>query len=99
MGRATEPRLEGEVTHGHGSSEGVRAAGQHEPAAELLRIERDLAVALAEFSDMQVAAKCVLEAIFRIPGFDCGGFYLLEPTSGGLRLVQHAACRGNLWPA
>lgn len=56
---------------------------------DLLRIQRDLALALGSTSDFTEALDLVLEATMQTGGIDSGGIYLLDESSGGLCLVVH----------
>jgi PAS domain S-box-containing protein len=59
-------------------------------AETLLRIQRDLALALSSVGSLSAALEQVLGAALRIEGIDCGGIYLVDEASGGLDLAVHA---------
>ena len=56
-------------------------------AEELLRIQRDLGVALASASTLAEALDTILDAALSVEGIDCGGVYLVE--EGALVLRVH----------
>jgi PAS domain S-box-containing protein len=56
-------------------------------SAELLRMQRDLGVALSRVSSLREALDIVLDAAMQIEGIDCGGFYLLEKEQQHFRLA------------
>ena len=47
-------------------------------AEDLLRIQRDLGIALSSTSNLTEALDRLLEATFRIEAIDCGGVYLID---------------------
>jgi len=66
-----------------------QAEAERKRAEDLLRIERDLAIALGSANDLTEAFNQLLETVFQITGIDCGGVYLVDPRSGDLNLVSH----------
>ena len=60
-----------------------------EQAARLLEIQRDLAVDLCRAANLSEAFRYLLAAAMRLPGFDCGGIYTRDPSSGELVLTVH----------
>jgi len=56
---------------------------------EIIRRQRDLAHRLSSVSDLHQGLCICLEAAMDASGMDCGGVYLVEKASGGLRLVCH----------
>ena len=56
---------------------------------KLLRLQRDLGVALSGTSDQLEALNLILDATCRIEGIDCGGIYLFDKTTGDLKLMVH----------
>jgi PAS domain S-box-containing protein len=54
-----------------------------------LRIEHDLALALSNTSRLKDGLRLCLEAVFNISGLECGGFYLVDKTTGALDLAFH----------
>lgn len=56
---------------------------------ELLEIQRDLAFELLRGNDLETCLEMLLTAALRLPGFDCGGIYLCDEATGGLRLISH----------
>ncbi len=59
-------------------------------AEDLLRVQRDLGIALDEKSTMQDAIEVILKAATGINGIDCGGFYLVRQDGERLELVAHS---------
>ncbi len=62
---------------------------QRGQAEKLLRIQRDLGIALSATSDQKEALRLILDATCRIEGIDCGGIYLFDKTTGSLELIVH----------
>lgn len=62
---------------------------EHRLAVDLLRLQRDLGIALSSTSDLRDASDQLLEAAIQIEGFDSGGVYLVDPHGGDLNLVTH----------
>ena len=62
---------------------------QNSRGEELLRIQRDLGMALNAARDLDTALELYLEAVFRIEEFECGGVYLVDESTGDLRLARH----------
>jgi PAS domain S-box-containing protein len=62
---------------------------QRKQAEELLRIQHDLALALSNASRLKEGLRLCLEAVLNISGMECGGFYLVDRTSGALDLAFH----------
>jgi PAS domain S-box-containing protein len=67
----------------------VRNINDRKRAEELLRIQRDLALALSAESEMKAVADRLLEHLIRIEELDCGGIYLVDEDTGVLDLVAH----------
>jgi PAS domain S-box-containing protein len=59
-------------------------------ADTLLRLQRDLALALGSTSSMAEALEQLLQTTMQIEGIDSGGVYLVDPVSGEIRLLSHA---------
>ena len=55
----------------------------------LLEIQRDLALKLLPCADLSECLDLLLASALRLPGFDCGGIYLQDESTGGLRLISH----------
>lgn len=62
--------------------------GESDPTL-LLRVQRDLAIALVGADHLEDCLRELLAAAVRLPGFDCGGTYLLDDATGELRLSAH----------
>ena len=56
-------------------------------AEEQLRIQRDLAHALATVTSIEDAAQVCLDAAIQASGMDAGGFYIFDPATGCLNLA------------
>lgn len=67
----------------------VRGRDKRERMARLLRVERDLGLALGAARSLDDALDRILDAAFQIEGIDCGGVYLDDEATGGLNLVKH----------
>lgn len=55
---------------------------------DLLRMDRDLMIALGSTSGLEEAFKLILDSCLRSPGIDSGGIYLAS-EQGGLHLAHH----------
>ncbi len=62
---------------------------KHGQTEKLLRLQRDLGIALSATSDQKEALQLILDATCRIEGIDCGGIYLFDKTTGSLELIVH----------
>ena len=62
-------------------------------AEELLRVQRDLGIALSSATTLSGALETILEAALSVEGIDCGGVYLFEDEA----LALH--CHRRLSPA
>jgi len=73
----------------------LRAAGIHQDITQrkeaewLLRLQRNLTLALSATSNIIEAFQQVLTTAFQIEGIDCGGGYLIDERTGALNLVAH----------
>ena len=56
---------------------------------DLLRIERDLAIALGHAKGLTSALSAIMDAVLLVEGVDSGGVYLVDPATGRLDLVVH----------
>jgi PAS domain S-box-containing protein len=54
---------------------------------DLLRVQRDVAVALSTTDDLDLAMRVLLEELCHLAGIDCAGVYLVEEDTGSLTLV------------
>jgi PAS domain S-box-containing protein len=61
---------------------------------QLLQAERDMGVTLSSASELAQVLPRVLEIAVRLEGIDCGGVYLTDAESGGLRLEAHLGLSG-----
>ena len=82
------------VTQTFWESETVYLATLHDVTARvqverLLRMQRDLGVALSATRTLTDAVAQVLDAVLQIAEIDCGGVYLVNPVNGELELVSH----------
>jgi PAS domain S-box-containing protein len=62
--------------------------GRHR-AEEMLRIQRDLALALCATTDLQDTLRLCLQAAIRLSGLDSGCVYLADKSSGAFDLTCH----------
>jgi PAS domain S-box-containing protein len=58
-------------------------------AEERAVVQRDLALALLQTTDLALGLRACFESALRVSGMDCGGIYLRDARSGDLRLVHH----------
>lgn len=72
---------------GDGSDDAAMREAQ--VAMGLLEIQRDLAIGLLSCADLIECLDLLLESAMRLPDFDCGGIYLCDESTGGLRLIAH----------
>ncbi len=62
---------------------------ERKEAEELIRIQRDLGLALSATSDLHTVLKLCLEATIEVSGMDSGGVYLVNEVTGDLELLIH----------
>ena len=58
-------------------------------AEEMLRIQRDLAIALGTTSDLHEATQLLLDAVMKAEGIHAGGIYLVDHQARLLNLIAH----------
>ncbi len=58
-------------------------------SVRILRVQRDLAIGLLSCGDSMECLRLLLDLALELPGFDGGGVYLADRTTGALRLVLH----------
>lgn len=58
-------------------------------AEDLLRLQRDLGLALSSTSDLEVALDHLLESALKADGIDCAGVYIVDRSTGELYLACH----------
>ncbi len=58
-------------------------------AENLIRIQRDLGLALGATTTLNVGLQICLQAALDVSGMDCGGIYFVEADTGALELVFH----------
>lgn len=58
-------------------------------AEHLAKLQRDLAIKLSSLSDLKEGLQYCLEAAVKASQMDCGGIYMLDKPTGGLRLDVH----------
>lgn len=74
----------------------LRVIGTHtdltgpKQAENLIRVQRDLGIALSQTSSLDDALDLVLGAALEIEGIDCGGIYLVDARKSELNLVAHS---------
>jgi PAS domain S-box-containing protein len=56
----------------------------------LLRLQRDLALALGSTSSMTEALERLMQVALKIEGIDSGGVYLMDAVTGELQIISHA---------
>jgi len=58
-------------------------------AEDLLRVQRDLGIALMDARSLKHTANIILNASSKVHGVDCGGVYVMDDLYGSLELVAH----------
>lgn len=58
-------------------------------AEKLLKLQRDLGLALGEAADLHHGMQAILDIAVRVQGVDCGGLYRVDPVRGEADLVVH----------
>ncbi|NQT89185.1 PAS domain-containing protein, partial [bacterium] len=66
-----------------------RVDAERQRAEDLLRIERDLSIAISSAPSLDEALSRLLTATCHIEGVDCGGVYVVDGATGGLDLAVH----------
>jgi len=66
-----------------------RDVTEQKRAVDLLRIQRDLGIALSSDDNLSDALERVLEATCRIAGIDCGSLHLVDEATGDVHLATH----------
>lgn len=79
------PDPEGNLTLIEGSALDI---SDRKRAEEQLRVQRDLAHALATVTNIEDAAGVCLDAAIRASGMESGGFYILDPATDCLNLAS-----------
>ncbi len=93
-GHPIAARFEGAVVTG-ANGEFIRAHAVFQDVTEernarhILRVQRDLGIALGADNDIESALNHILDAAISLEGVDAGGIYLLDRDTGGLSLVAH----------
>ncbi len=77
----------------------VRNIADRKRAERLSRITHDLAVKLNVVDDVRKGARLCLEAAIEASQSDCGAVYLLDETSGQMKLLTHRGLSGDLSPS
>lgn len=67
----------------------VRDITERKQMEELMRIQRDLGVALGFVGDLQEALVLCLDAALQVREIDCGGIYLVDARNGSISLAVH----------
>ena len=75
--------LEGNITNFLGYAVDIT---QRKLIEGIVMIQRDISVALSTSESMEKALEIILDAGCRIPVFDCGGIYLVDPGTGSISL-------------
>ncbi len=67
----------------------VRDISDRRRAEHLAKLQRDMAIRLSSLSDLKEGLQYCLEAAIKTSHMDCGGIYMLDEHTGGLRLDAH----------
>ncbi|MDM8549090.1 GAF domain-containing protein [Desulfobacterales bacterium HSG2] len=62
---------------------------ERERAKRLMRIQRNLGIALSCSSGLTDALNWIMDAVLQVDGMDCVGIYLVDSITGGLDLITH----------
>jgi PAS domain S-box-containing protein len=81
--------LEAIATQVGGAIEKLKAEENRKQAEEMLRMERDLAIALSSTSDLIDALDIILRIALQAKGIDGGGIYTIDEHSGSVDLICH----------
>ena len=71
----------------------TRDVTERKQAAEQMRAQRDLALSIAAASTLLEALPLCLDTAIQVSGMDCGGIYLLDPTSNDFDLACYQGFR------
>lgn len=77
----------------------VRDITERKQAEHLSRITHDLAVRLNTVDDVRKGARLCLEAAVEASQSDCGGVYLIDESSGEMKLLTHCGMAGSFSPS
>jgi PAS domain S-box-containing protein len=69
--------------------EKLKAEEDRKQAQEMIRMERDLAIALSSTSDLTDALNLILRVALQVKGIDGGGVYTIDEHSGSIDLICH----------
>ena len=58
-------------------------------AEKLLRLQRDLAIALNSISDLNEALGLILDAALKVDGIDGGAVYIMDESTGSVDMILH----------
>ena len=90
LGLVTGGATYGYARHLRSLSAGLeKETSERRRAESIMLLQRDLAVMMGLARDVQSALERLLDIGFLIEGVDCGGIYLFDDATGGLRLVAH----------
>ncbi|MDD5085664.1 MAG: PAS domain S-box protein, partial [Candidatus Omnitrophica bacterium] len=67
----------------------VRDISAQKEAEGLLRVQRDISIALSSAANLDAAVKAILEGITEMEGIDCGAIYLADKLDGGFDIIAH----------
>lgn len=87
---APEPvRFSGPADRSAGACAGLEPDLRPECGEVVLRAQRDLAITLVCCENARECLCELLDVALRLPGFDCGGSYLIDDATGELELTAH----------
>ncbi len=73
----------------------VRDVTAQRKTEDLLKSQHELGLALSSTSDLHSALQRLLAAALEMDGVDCGGIYLVDESTGDLRLAVHCGLSDN----
>ncbi|MBN1290729.1 MAG: PAS domain S-box protein [Candidatus Latescibacteria bacterium] len=73
----------------------ARDISERKESENLIRIQRDMGLALSTTRDMETALKTSLEHTLKIDGIDSGGIYFLDQQTGSLHLECYTGISEN----
>ncbi|MFX0123206.1 MAG: PAS domain S-box protein [Candidatus Hodarchaeota archaeon] len=76
-----------------GNITGIISSGQditeRKQTEELMKVQRDLGIALSATADLAEALELILDAALKVIGIDSGGIYLVDKETGDLYLAHY----------
>jgi hypothetical protein len=64
-------------------------------AEKLLRLQRDLAIALNSITDLDEALGLILDAALKVDGIDGGAVYIVDESTGSVDMLSQRASQNG----